>query len=82
MTDDFGSKLFAVFLVDAVDLGQIVIARLHGPDGIALVTESLRGVFSDARVNKQGLIVDIDDERADVVVIMALIVMAALHRHI
>ena len=59
-----------------------MIARLHGPDGVALVAEGLGGVLSDTWVNEQGLIVSIDNKGAYVVVIMALVVMATLHGHI
>ena len=81
MTDNFGSKCLTVLLVNAVNLGQIMILRLHGPDVIAILTKSLSGIFSHSRIDEERFIVTIDDKRAHIVVVMAFAIMSALHGH-
>ena len=74
-----GSKLASLLLVTSVDAGQVMVLRLHGPDGVASAAEGLRGVFSCSGVDEQGLPVGIDDEAAHIVVVVALVIVPALH---
>ena len=53
-------------------------SRLHRPNLIAFGTESLLGVGAYAGVNQHGLLVVVEQAGADVVVVVALVVMPAL----
>src|SRR6185437_13446805 len=56
--------------------GGVVPAALHGPDLVAARAERLPGVGAGAGVDQQRAAVPGDDERADVVVVVRLVVVA------
>ena len=70
----------ALVLIAAVQHGGVVPAGLHRPDGIALRAEGLSGVLAHARVHNGRFAARIEDVIADVIVVVALGVAAALGR--
>ena len=67
-------------LIAAVDDSRVVPAGLHRPDCIALRAECLFGILAHARIHNGRLAARIEHVIADVVVVVALGVAAALGR--
>ena len=82
MADNLSGILLAVLLVEPVDLRQVVVARLHGPDIVTILTEGLGGVFADGWINEERFTIGIHHEGAHVIVVVAFTVGAAFHGHI
>jgi len=82
IADLAGREMPPIVLHHAVDGRQVVVAGLHGPDLITLRAERLGSVIAHARVDDYGVAVGVDDEVADVVVVVALGVVSALGREI
>ena len=70
--------LRTLFLFNAVDARQVMPAGLHGPDGVALIVEGAFGIHAAAGINEHRLPFMIDDNVADIVVVVAYPIVSAL----
>lgn len=62
--------------------GQVVIPGLHGPDIVTVGREGLLRVRFHTGVDEERLSVLVNGEAANVVVVMAVVVVSALHGEI